>query len=232
MPTVATPKQNSVKPFPFLDLKAQYRSIKPEIDAAIQRVMESQHFILGPEVESLEKEIAAYSHSQFGIGCASGSDALLLALMALEIGPGDEVITTPFTFVATAGAIARLRARPVFVDIDPETYNIHPLKIDAAVTSNTKAIIPVHLFGMAADMDAIMKIAKAKNIPCRRGCGSSYRRKLRREARGQHRPLRLLQFLSFEKSGRRRRWRHAHHQRQCAGSEATCFTYTRKPYEV
>ncbi|HLZ41956.1 MAG TPA: DegT/DnrJ/EryC1/StrS family aminotransferase [Candidatus Sulfotelmatobacter sp.] len=165
MPTVATPKQNSVKPFPFLDLKAQYRSIKPEIDAAIQRVMESQHFILGPEVESLEKEIAAYSHSQFGIGCASGSDALLLALMALEIGPGDEVITTPFTFVATAGAIARLRARPVFVDIDPETYNIHPLKIDAAVTSNTKAIIPVHLFGMAADMDAIMKIAKAKNIP-------------------------------------------------------------------
>lgn len=165
MPTVATPKQNSVKPFPFLDLKAQYRSIKQEIDAAIQRVMESQHFILGPEVESLEKEIAAYSHSQFGIGCASGSDALLLALMALEIGPGDEVITTPFTFVATAGAIARLRARPVFVDIDPETYNIHPQKIDAAVTPNTKAIIPVHLFGMAADMDTIMTIAKAKDIP-------------------------------------------------------------------
>jgi len=163
--TMDAPKSSSVKPFPFLDLKAQYRSIKPEIDAAIQRVMESQHFILGPEVEGLEKEVAAYSHAQFGIGCASGSDALLLALMALEIGPGDEVITTPFTFVATAGAIARLRARPVFADINPDTYNLEPEKIAAAITSRTKAIIPVHLFGMAADMDAIMKMANAKGIP-------------------------------------------------------------------
>lgn len=159
------PKSSSVKPFPFLDLKAQYRSIKPEIDAAIQRVMESQQFILGPEVEGLEKEIADYAHAQFATACASGSDALLLALMALEIGPGDEVITTPFTFVATAGAIARLRARPVFVDINPETYSLEPEKIAAAVTPKTKAIIPVHLFGMAADMDAIMQIANAKGIP-------------------------------------------------------------------
>jgi len=141
--------------FPFLDLNAQYRTIKPEIDAAIERVMDSQHFILGPEVENLEKEIADYCDSRFAVACASGSDALLLSLMALEIGPGDEVVTTPFTFVATAGAIARLGARPVFVDIDASTYNIDSTKLQSAITSKTRAIIPVHLFGMAADMDAI-----------------------------------------------------------------------------
>ncbi|HXZ40937.1 MAG TPA: DegT/DnrJ/EryC1/StrS family aminotransferase [Terriglobales bacterium] len=159
-----TPKLVSDKSFPFIDLKAQYRSIKLEVDSAIQRVMESQQFILGPEVESLEMEIAAYSQSQFGIACASGSDALLLALMALEVGPGDEIITTPFTFVATAGSVARMRARPVFVDIDPTTYNIDPKKIQAAITSKTKAIIPVHLFGMAADMDSIMVIGDAEGV--------------------------------------------------------------------
>jgi len=160
-----TPKNQASRPFPFLDLKAQYKSIKPQIDAAIARVMESQHFILGPEVEALEKEVATYSGTEFGIACASGSDALLLALMALEIGPGDEVITTPFTFVATGGAIARLRARPVFVDINPETYNIDPERIQTAINGKTKAIIPVHLFGMAADMDPIMQIAGAAGIP-------------------------------------------------------------------
>ncbi|MGO9125748.1 MAG: DegT/DnrJ/EryC1/StrS family aminotransferase [Terriglobales bacterium] len=163
MPT--TTVSASTKPFPFLDLKAQYRSIRAEIDAAIQRVMESQHFILGPEVESFEKEIAAYSQVRFGIACASGSDALLLALMALEVGPGDEVVTTPFTFVATCGAIARLGARPVFVDIDPGSYNIDPEKLEVAITAKTKAIIPVHLFGMAADMDAIMQIANLRGVP-------------------------------------------------------------------
>ena len=163
--TVVVPRSHSVQPFPFLDLKAQYRSIKPEIDAAIQRVMDSQHFILGPEVESLEREIAAYSQTQFGIACASGSDALLLALMALEAGPGDEIVTTPFTFVATGGAIARLRARPVFVDIDPDTYNIDPKKLQAVITPETKAIMPVHLFGMASDMDPILEIASCRNIP-------------------------------------------------------------------
>jgi len=155
----------AVNPFPFLDLKAQYRTIRADIDSAIQRVMESQHFILGPEVESLEKEIAAYVQAGFGIACASGSDALLLALMALNIGPGDEVITTPFTFVATAGAIARLHARAVFVDIDPISYNLDAKKLQAAITARTKAIIPVHLFGMAADMDAIMKIADQHHLP-------------------------------------------------------------------
>ncbi len=158
------PTSSSVRPFPFLDLKAQYRAIKVEIDAAIQRVMESQQFILGPEVESFEKEVAACVGVRFGIACASGSDALLLALMALEVGSGDEVITSPFTFVATGAAIARLGARPVFVDIDPATYNIDPQKIPSAITSKTKAIIPVHLFGTAADMDAIMQIANQKGI--------------------------------------------------------------------
>ena len=157
-------KRSSVQSFPFLDLKAQYRAIKSEIDAAIQRVMESQQFILGPEVENLEKEIAAYSGARFAITCASGSDALLLALMALEVGPGDEVITSPFTFVATGTAVARLGAGPVFVDIDPSTYNIDPGKIASAITRRTKAIIPVHLFGMSADMDAVRQIANQKGI--------------------------------------------------------------------
>jgi dTDP-4-amino-4,6-dideoxygalactose transaminase len=159
--TTSTSSKGSIRPFPFLDLKAQYRTIKPEIDAAIQRVMESQHFILGPEVESLEEEIATYTQTKFAVACASGSDALLLALIALEVGPGDEVVTAPFTFVATAGSIARLGARPVFVDIDPVTYNLDPGKLAAAISPRTKAIIPVHLFGMAADMDAIM----ARGIP-------------------------------------------------------------------
>ncbi len=164
--TMATPVESSpTKPFPFLDLKAQYRSIKAEVDSAIQRVMESQHFILGPEVESLEREIATHTHTSIGVACASGSDALLLALMALDIGSGDEVITTPFTFVATGGSIARLRARPVFVDIDRETYNLAPEKVRAALSSKTKAIMPVHLFGLSAEMGSLTPIADAAGIP-------------------------------------------------------------------
>jgi dTDP-4-amino-4,6-dideoxygalactose transaminase len=150
--------------FPFLDLKAQYHSIKAEVDAAVQRVMDSQQFILGPEVENLEKEIATYLGTRCAVACASGSDALLLALMALGTGPGDEVVTTPFTFVATAGSIARLGARPVFVDIDPATYNLDPQKLEAVITPRTKAIIPVHLFGMSADMNAILQIASTQGI--------------------------------------------------------------------
>lgn len=151
--------------FPFLDLKAQYRSIKADIDAAIQRVMDSQQFILGSEVEALEAEVAAFCISPFAIGCASGSDALLLPLMALDVLPDDEVVTTPFTFVATAGSIARLGARPVFVDIDPATFNLDPKKLDAAIGAHTRAIIPVHLFGMSADMDAIMEVAARRGVP-------------------------------------------------------------------
>jgi dTDP-4-amino-4,6-dideoxygalactose transaminase len=151
------PRERSL--FSFLDLKPQFSEIRDEMFAAVHNVLESQVFILGPELEALERELMDYLQCGFAIGCASGSDAILLALMALHVGPDDEVITTPFTFVATAGSISRLRARPVFVDIDRETYNIDPRKIEAAITRRTRAIIPVHLFGLAADMTGILEIA-------------------------------------------------------------------------
>jgi len=151
--------------FPFLDLRAQYRTIKAEVDEAVDRVMQSQHFILGPEVESFEREIAAYCGCKFAVACASGSDALLLSLMALGVSTDDEVITTPFTFVATGGAIARLGARPVFVDIDRTTYNLDPEKLTSAITSKTRAIIPVYLFGLAADLDPILQVANPRRVP-------------------------------------------------------------------
>jgi dTDP-4-amino-4,6-dideoxygalactose transaminase len=149
---------------PLLDLKAQYASIKPEIDVAIAAVIESQYFINGPQVKECEAAIAEYCRCKHAVGVSSGTDALLIVLMAEGIGPGDEVITTPYTFFATAGCIARLGAKPVFVDIDPETYNINPALIEAKVTPRTKAIIPVHLFGQMADMDPIMDIARRHNL--------------------------------------------------------------------
>ena len=144
---------------PLLDLKAQYSAIKPEIDRVVAEVMESQHFILGPQVQECEKAIAEYSRCSHAIGVSSGTDALLMCLMAEGIGLGDEVITTPYTFFATVGAIARVGARPVFVDIDPATYNLNPAQIAAKITANTRAIIPVHLYGQMADMDAVMEVA-------------------------------------------------------------------------
>jgi len=132
---------------PALDLKAQYQTIREEIDQAIRSVVESQYFVMGPEVSNFEEEVARYCAVEHGIGCASGSDALLLPLMALDVGVGDEVITSPYTFFATGGAIWRTGARPVFVDIDPATFNIDPSLIEAAITPRTKAIIPVHLYG-------------------------------------------------------------------------------------
>jgi len=150
---------------PLLDLKAQYETIRDDIALAIGRVIESQYFILGPEVEALEQEISAYSKVKHAIGVSSGTDAILLALMALGVGPGDEVITTPHTFIATCSCIARLGARAVFVDIDPTSFNIDASRVEAAIGPKTKAIMPVHLFGQMADVGAIMEIARSRRIP-------------------------------------------------------------------
>ncbi len=149
---------------PILDLKAQYESIKDEINAAIAEVLESTQFILGPAVRELEQRVAAYCGCKYGVGVASGTDALRLTLTALGIGLGDEVITTPFTFIATANTISHCGARPVFVDIDPRTYNIDPNGIETAITPRTKAIVPVHLYGQPADMDPIMELAEAHGL--------------------------------------------------------------------
>lgn len=152
------------QPIPLLDLKAQYAPIREEIRAAMDRVCDAQYFIGGPEVEALEKEVAQYSQAQFGIGVTSGTDALIVALMTIDIKPGDEVITTPYSFFATAGCIDRLGAVPVFVDVDPLSYNLDAARIEAAITPKTRAIIPVHLYGQMADMDPIMEVARRHNL--------------------------------------------------------------------
>lgn len=163
MPSPATtPTTNA--PFDFLDLRAQFATIHDEVMQAVSKVFESQYFILGPEVKLLEEEIAAKLGVQFAVACASGTDALILSLLAAGIGPGDEVITTPFSFVATAGSIAYVGAKPVFVDIDPITFNLNPALLEAAITPGTSAILPVHLFGLPADLDPILATAKANDL--------------------------------------------------------------------
>ncbi len=152
-------------PVPLLDLQAQYGTIREEIRPVVDQVLESQRFILGPEVEAFEQEIAHYCGTTYAIGMSSGTDALLIALMASEIGNGDEVITTPYTFFATAGSISRVGATPVFVDIDPKTYNLNPTLVEAKITTKTRAIIPVHLYGQCAEMKPILEIAEKHQLP-------------------------------------------------------------------
>jgi dTDP-4-amino-4,6-dideoxygalactose transaminase len=149
---------------PFVDLKAQYRAIKPEVDAAILSVLESCEFTLGSEVRAFEDEFAAYCQTAYGVGVNSGTSALHLALLAAGVGPGDEVITVPFTFIATVSAIAYTGATPVFVDIDPRTFTMNVAAIEAAITPRTKAIMPVHLYGRPADMDPIVEIARRRGL--------------------------------------------------------------------
>ena len=150
---------------PLLDLQAQYASLRDDVREAVERVLDSQRFVLGDEVRKLEASIATYTQTKHAIGCASGSDAVLLALMALDVGAGDEVITTPFTFFATAAAVTRLGARPVFVDIEPSYYNLDASGLADAITDRTKAIMPVHLYGQCAEMDVILELGKQHNIP-------------------------------------------------------------------
>jgi dTDP-4-amino-4,6-dideoxygalactose transaminase len=150
---------------PLLDLKAQYATIKPEMESAVHAVLESGRFIQGPEVVGLEQEVAAYSKTAHGVGVASGTDALLLALKALGVGPGDEVVTTAYSFFASASTIALLGAKPVFCDIEPDTYNLDPAKLEACLTAKTKAVVPVHLFGQCADMPALMALVAKHGIP-------------------------------------------------------------------
>ena len=149
---------------PFLDLQAQNKRIRTETEPAIRRVVESQHFILGPEVEALEARIAAYSACRYGVGVSSGTDAILASLMSLGISGGDEVITTAYSFFSTAGCIARVGAKPVFVDIDPDSFNLDSNQLEQAITDRTKAILPVHLFGQMAEMGHIMEIASRHNL--------------------------------------------------------------------
>ena len=150
---------------PLLDLKAQYATIRFEIDSAVRDVFESQYFILGPKVKEFEEQVERYCGVSHAVGCASGTDALLLALLALDVGPGDEVVTTPYTFFATAGAIARLGAKIIFCDIDPVTCNMDPDLLGDVITDRTKAVIPVHLYGLVAEMDRINGVCGSRGIP-------------------------------------------------------------------
>lgn len=167
---------------PLLDLQAQYRPLRDEILAAITRVSDSQRFIMGPEIAALETELARMLGVEHAVAVSSGTDALLLALMTLGVGPGDEVVTSPYSFFATAGVITRTGARPVFVDIDPDTFNLDPSQLAAAITPRTKAIVPVHLFGLSADLNPILDEASRSGVPviedAAQAIGATYKSRL------------------------------------------------------
>jgi dTDP-4-amino-4,6-dideoxygalactose transaminase len=164
-PTKEKARQTPEQPIPMLDLRAQFDSIEEDIRAAIERVLVSQHFVLGPELEALEREIAHYCQRRFGIGVASGTDAVALGLRACGVEPGDEVIVPAFTFVATAGAVSAIGARPVFADSEPDTLNVDPESVDAMITARTRAIVAVHLYGRAASMEPLLEVAARNGLP-------------------------------------------------------------------
>lgn len=186
---------------PLLDLKAQYATIKDEIKAAIDEVLESQYFILGPKVEQLEKKIAEYCNTKYAIGVASGTDALLISLMAIGVEYGDEVITTPYTFFATAGSISKLGAQPVFVDIEPKTYNINPKLIEEKITYKTKAIIPVHLYGQCTEMDVILEIAERYGLAVIEDAAQAIGAKYKKRKAGSMGDLGCLSFFPSKNLG-------------------------------
>jgi dTDP-4-amino-4,6-dideoxygalactose transaminase len=167
-----------VEPVPLLDLKAQFAGLRSDIESAIREVVEAQAFVLGPTVEALEAEVAELVGSRHAVGCASGTDALILSLAALCVGPGDRVLTVPFSFFSTASCAYKVGARVTFADIDPETFNLDPARADEAVTPQTRALLPVHLFGQCAEMDALLEIAERRNLPviedAAQGLGARY----------------------------------------------------------
>lgn len=195
----------------FVELKAQYRRLQPAIDARIQAVLAHGRFILGPEVEELEHRLAARIGARHSIGCASGTDALLLALMALGVGPGDEVVTTPFSFFATGEMISLLGAHPVFIDIDPVTWNLDPARLEAVITPRTRAILPVSLYGQPADMDAINAIAAGHRLPVIEDAAQSFGATYRGRHSGNLSTIGCTSFFPSKPLG-------------CYGDGGACFT--------
>ena len=202
---------------PLCDLKQQYQTLRTEIDAAMQKVAADARYILGPNVSEFERELAEYCGAARAVGVASGTDALRLSLQALNVGPGDEVITTPFTFVATSEAIGILGATPVFVDIDPDTLNIDPECIAAAVTPLTKVILPVHIYGQPCDMDPIMRLAETYKLRVVEDCAQSVGAKYRGRSTGTFGDAGCFSFFPSKKPGLLRRRRDDCRQRPAAG---------------
>ena len=210
---------------PLLDLAAQYRSLQPEIDAALSRVLASGRFILGTEVSALETEVAAFLGVRHAVGVASGTDALILALRALDIGAGDEVIVPAYTFFATAGTVLNVGARPVFVDIDPLTYTLDVDAVRSNISPRTKAIIPVHLYGHPADMDGLQDLAIHHGLAVIEDNAQAFGAPLAGPAHGLPRDNRLPVLLPHQEPGCLRRWRYAHHRSRrsrCPPAPAAC----------